>query len=135
MPVASVPRRHLEIDLFRDPKSRKKIGRKPVTSASGGRDGLGLQQDLFESLDGAHVGLRSHRAHRQTETDTPKIHVRSGGDPVRGDQHIEARPIEDHHVGRNTACELSADCLGPCSQRRTRSGCDPDAARPLEFRQ
>ena len=129
-------RRRLDVDLFRDAEPRKKIGRKPDTAgASGDHDGFGLEQDLFEGLDGAHVGLRSPRPHRHAEGYSRKIHVRSGGDPLRGDQLTETLPGEDHHVGRHAAGELRGNRLRPCSLRRTRSGRDLDAARPLEFRQ
>src|SRR5262249_42188540 len=126
----------LDADLFRDAEPRKKIVRKPDTArAPGDRDGFGLEQDLFEGLDGAHVGLWSSRPHRHTEGYSRKIHVRSGGDSLRRDQLAEALPGEDHHVGRDAACELRRNGLWPCSLRRTRSGRDLDAARRLEFGQ
>src|SRR5215831_17274520 len=56
-----------------------------------------------------------------------------GSDSLRRDQLAEALPGEDHHVGRHAACELRPNRLWPCSLRRTRSGRDLDAARPLEF--
>src|SRR6516162_1043340 len=46
--------------LFRDAEPRKEIVRKPDTAgASGNRDGFGLEQDLFEGLDGGDHGLGS----------------------------------------------------------------------------
>src|SRR5262249_29158842 len=68
----------LDVDPARDAEPRKKIGRKPdTTGASGDRNGFGLEHDLFECLDAAHVGLRSPGAHRHAEGDSRKIHVRS----------------------------------------------------------
>src|SRR5262249_269727 len=79
--------RGLDVDLFRDAEPRKKIVHKPNTArASGDRDGFGLEQDLFEALDGAHVGLWSPHPHRHAEGYSRKIHVRSGGDSLRRDQ-------------------------------------------------
>ena len=52
-----------------------------------------------------------------------------------GDQLTEALSGQDHHVGRHAAGELRGNRLRPRSLRRTRSGRDLDAARPLEFRQ
>src|SRR6516165_4204666 len=129
-------RRGLDVDLLRDAEPRKEIVRKPDTAgASGDRDGFGLEQDLFESLDGTHVGFRNPCPYRYAEGYSRKIHIRSGDDPLRGDQLDEALPGEDHHVGRHAAGELRGNRLRPCSLRRTRSGRDLDAARPLEFRQ
>src|SRR5262249_48602776 len=103
------------------------------SGACGVWDRLGLEQDLFDGFDGALVGLGSPPPHRHTEGYSRKIHVRSGGDSLRRDQLAEALPGEDHHVGRDAACELRRNGLWPCSLRRTRSGRDLDAARPLEF--
>src|SRR5262245_64967411 len=76
----------LDVDLSGDAEPRKKIVRKPDTArASGDRDGFGLEQDLFEGLDGAHVGLWSPRPHRHAEGYSRKAHVRSGGDSLRGE--------------------------------------------------
>src|SRR5262249_40450593 len=128
--------RSLDVDLFRDAEPRKKIVRKPDTArAPGDRDGFGLEQDLFEGLDGARVGLWSSRPHRHAEGYSRKIDIRSGGDPLRCDQLTEALPRENHHVGRHAAGELRGNRLRPCSLRRTRSCGDLDPARPLEFRQ
>ena len=44
-----------------------------------------------------------------------KIHVRSGDDPVRGDELNEALSGEDHHVGRHAPGELRGNSLRPCS--------------------
>ena len=70
-----------------------------------------------------------------TPNGTRKVHVRSGGDPVRCDQLTKAFPGEDHCIGRDAAGELRGNCLWPCSLRRPRSGRDLDAAGSLEFRQ
>ena len=49
-------------------------------------------------FDGAHIRLWSSRRHGHAQGYSGKIHVRSGRDPVRGDQLTKALPGEDHHV-------------------------------------
>jgi hypothetical protein len=141
MPVASVPRDcHLNVDLFRDAEPRKKISHKPDTAgASRDRDGFGLEQDLFEGLDGAHVGLRSPRPHRHAEGYSRKIHVRSGGDPLRGDQLTEALPGEDHSFAGTPRASCAAIVCGPapcdvapCSPKPALGG-DPGAGAELRM--
>jgi hypothetical protein len=88
MPVAPTPRGvALALTFYAEP--RKEIGGKPNTAGAPGHgDGFGVQQELFDGLDGAHVGLRGAGTHGHAEGYSRKIHVRSGGDPVRGDQLI-----------------------------------------------
>src|SRR5262249_39222698 len=57
--------------------------RKPdAAGAAGNCDGFGLQQSLFEALDGAHVGLRRPGSHRYAEAYARKIDVRAEGNPL-----------------------------------------------------
>ncbi len=129
-------RRGLGVDLVRDAEARKEIFQEPdAAGAFGDRDDLGIQHDLLEGLDGAHVGLRGPRFYRHAQRHDRKINVRPGGDPLVGDQLGEAFPGEDHHVGGHAAGKLRGNRFRSASLRRTRSGRDLDAGRALEFRQ
>ena len=46
-----------------------------------------------------------------------KIDVRAGGDPVCGNQAVEALARKDHHIGLLAAGELRADGLRPVALR------------------
>ena len=67
--------------------------------------------------------------------DRRKIDIGAGGDPLGGDQAVEALAREDHDIRFLAARELRADGLRPVALRGTRSGRHLDAARLLEFRQ
>jgi len=58
---------------------------------------------LFEAFNSAHVGLRSPHPHSDAEGYSRKIHVRSGGYLLRGNQLTEAFPGEDNHVSTHAA--------------------------------
>jgi hypothetical protein len=89
-------------NLFRDAESRKKIGFQPDAAGTlGHRDDFGRKHGLFESLDRSHVQLRGPRRHGHAQGYQRKVHVRSGGDPVRCDQLTKAFPGEDHRIGRD----------------------------------
>src|SRR5215831_1272276 len=126
----------LDVDLIRDTEPRKKIGLKPnAAGASGNGDAFGLEQELFECLDGAQVRSRGPRSYRHAEGHARKIHVRFGGDSLRSDQLTKSLPREDYHIGRHATGELRSNRLRPSSLRGTRPGRDFDAACSLEFRQ
>src|SRR6516164_2847876 len=122
--------------FFNDAEARKKIGPKPDTAgASRDRNGFRPEQDLFDCLYGAHVGLWGPRPHGHPKGYSRKIHVCAGDNPVRGDQLPKAFPRENHDVCRDAAGELRGNRLRPGSLRRTRPGYNLNAACPLEFRQ
>src|SRR5215471_20354686 len=126
----SATRRDLDVDLIRDTEPRKKIGLKPnAAGASGNGDAFGLEQELFECLDGAQVRSRGPRSYRHAEGHARKIHVRFGGDSLRSDQLTKSLPREDNHIGRHTTGELRSNRLRPSSLRGTRPGRDFDAVR------
>src|SRR5215469_6736672 len=133
---ASTARRGLDVDLIRDTEPREKIGFKPdAACASGHGNAFGVEQKLFESLDRTHVWFWSPRPHRYAEWYARKIHVRSGGHSLRGNQLTEALPRKDNDIGRHATGELRGNRLRPCSLRRTGPRRDLDATCPLEFRQ
>jgi hypothetical protein len=74
-------------------------------------------------------------ARTATPRRTRKIHVRPGGNHLRGDQLTESLPGQDHHVRSYAAAELRGNRLRARSLRRTRAGRNLHAAHPLEFRQ
>jgi hypothetical protein len=61
-------------------------------------------------------------ARTATPRRTRKIHVRPGGNHLRGDQLIESLSGKDHHVSGHAAAELRGNRLGARSLRRTRAG-------------
>src|SRR5262249_5588878 len=135
MPVASLPRAPALTVIFSAMPSRGKrsvINQIPLL-LPGACVVFAFGWGFLEAPPGAPVGFGRPPPNRHTEGYSRKIHVRSGGDSLRRDQLAEALPGEDHHVGRHAACELRRNGLWPCSLRRTRSGRDLDAARPLEF--
>ena len=114
-----------------------------VTTGSGASQGTGPQTIAAQLARGVSANVvilgagrdsEVRREHRHAEGYSRKIHVRSGGDPLRGDQLTEALPGEDHYVGRHAAGELRGNRLRPRSLRCTRSSRDLDATRSLEFR-
>ena len=108
-----------DADPFGDAEPGKKIGPEPdAAGASRDRDGSGLEQDLFEGLDSAHVGFRRSRPHRHADRCARQVEIRSRNDTPGDEQLVEALSGQDHHIGRHATGELRGNRMRPRALRR-----------------